>query len=278
MKLFLAALALALMAVPAFAQISASSANNNANTSSTQSQSSVAGSPIGNGSSSTTANNTANVRAASQSSAQNGIAAARTGNSNAAITINNGPSDPSGAAAGDPTSTNNINYSGGYTLRNVPEVIAPNVVGGNPCAVGISGGLAVSGFGITGGGTWADRQCERRQEAALLFNIGQKQAAVALLCQDDHVRDAIIASGATCPGGAPQAVATVAAPAAPQPWLPQVTMQPAPQPVVPVAVAPPPVPDWCTAVTGRAEQVKYQTECHFVLADDTRRKAIAHHR
>ena len=92
----------------------------------------------------------------------------------------------------------NTNYSGSYTVRNTPEVIAPNVVGGNPCAVGASGGVALPGFGITAGGTWADKACERRQQAALLFNMGEPMVARELMCQDEQVRKAMLSGGKPC--------------------------------------------------------------------------------
>ena len=65
------------------------------------------------------------------------------------------------------------------------------IVGGNACAVGASGGLSMAGFGIAAGATWADRACERRQQAALLFNMGEQKVAVELMCQDDNVRSAM---------------------------------------------------------------------------------------
>jgi hypothetical protein len=100
----------------------------------------------------------------------------------------------SGSGSGDPT----INYSGSYTVRNTPEVIPPSVVGGNACAVGASGGMSMAGFGIAAGATWADKACERRQQAALLFNMGEQKVALELMCQDEHVRDAMRASGKPC--------------------------------------------------------------------------------
>ncbi len=101
-------------------------------------------------------------------------------------------------------------------MRNTPEVIPPSVVGGNACAVGASGGMSVAGFGIAAGGTWADRACERRQQAALLFNMGESKVALELMCQDDHVRDAMKLSGKPCSADIPvaQAPAAVAAPVA----------------------------------------------------------------
>jgi len=74
----------------------------------------------------------------------------------------------------------------------------------------------VAGFGIAAGSTWADRACERRQQAALLFNMGESKVALELMCQDDHVRDAMKLSGKPCSADIPvaQAPAVVAVPVA----------------------------------------------------------------
>ena len=84
-------------------------------------------------------------------------------------------------------------------------------MGGNPCAVGASGGVALPGFGITAGGTWADKACERRQQAALLFNMGEPMVARELMCQDEQVRRAMLTGGKPCV--ADTMVAQAAAPA-----------------------------------------------------------------
>lgn len=187
---------------------------------------------------------------------------ARTGSSTSSVTINSGSGDPSGDpsgsnGSGDPT----INYSGGYTVHNVPEVIAPNIVGGNPCAVGVSGGVAVAGFGLTGGGTWADRACERRQEAALLYNIGQHEASIALLCQDDHVREAMTAVGQAC--GTRVALRSLPSlPAAQATFVRPMAAAPSAVPVSAVAApAMPPRPDWCDTVSGPVERARYRAQC-----------------
>ncbi len=122
----------------------------------------------------------------------------------------------SSTGATDPSSEQYISYGGGYTVRNTPAVIPPSVVGGNACAVGASGGMSVAGFGIAAGSTWADRACERRQQAALLFNMGESKVALELMCQDDHVRDAMKLSGKPCSADIPvaQAPAVVAVPVA----------------------------------------------------------------
>src|SRR6202020_3656205 len=78
-------------------------------------------------------------------------------------------------SSGDPstgtTGGGSLNYGGSYTIRNTPEVIAPSVVGGNPCSVGASGGVSLPGFGLAVGGSWEGKGCERRQLAALLYNM-----------------------------------------------------------------------------------------------------------
>jgi hypothetical protein len=105
----------------------------------------------------------------------------------------------SGSGTSDPTSSEQyLGYGGGYTVRNTPDLQPPNVLGGNPCAIGASAGVSMAGFGIAGGATWADRQCERRQQAALLYNMGEQKVAVELMCQDDNVRAAMRVSGKPC--------------------------------------------------------------------------------
>jgi hypothetical protein len=157
-----------------------------------------------------------------------------------ATTVNVGSTDPSGSTT-TAGSEQYIGYGGGYTVRNTPEVVPPNVVGGNACAVGASGGLSLAGFGIAGGATWADRACERRQQAALLFNIGEQKVALELMCQDGSVRSAMKVAGKPC------AVDVPVAQAAPTPAAVQVAAAPA---VVQVAAMTPvhaePKPDWCT--------------------------------
>ena len=100
---------------------------------------------------------------------------------------------------GSYSGTTTQNYSGGYTLRNVPEIVAPSVNGGaNGCAVGVSGGVAVAGFGITTGAGWSDSNCERRNLAALVFNTGEKELAQEILCDAAVVRAARLRMGKPC--------------------------------------------------------------------------------
>jgi hypothetical protein len=98
------------------------------------------------------------------------------------------------------------------------------------------------------GATWADRACERRQQAALLFNMGEQKVALELLCQDDNVRSAMKTGGKAC--AADIAVAQVPAPvvALPDPAAPVVLMA-AQMPALPK-------PEWCARAAPSTEASK----------------------
>lgn len=198
-SILLAATALVMLGGAAYADSnSASGSNSNATVTTTSGSQAVAsptvnvnGTTIGNGNSQSRSNASAvsNTRSSSTASANPTQTATQT--SSNATTVN--VSEASGSSG-----TTGMNYSGSYTVRNTPEVIPPNVVGGNPCAVGASGGIALPGFGLAAGGTWADKACERRQQAALLFNMGEQKVAIELMCQDDNVRSAMRVGGKPC--------------------------------------------------------------------------------
>ena len=47
---------------------------------------------------------------------------------------------------------------------------------------------------------WTDWQCVTMQKARLLQSLGKADAAVALLCSDPQMREALSGSGTACPG------------------------------------------------------------------------------
>src|ERR1017187_8372150 len=52
------------------------------------------------------------------------------------------------------TTTTNVNYSGDYTIKNVPSVNGPNLITSNDTCMGsTSGSLNFAGIGIGGGST-----------------------------------------------------------------------------------------------------------------------------
>jgi hypothetical protein len=163
----------------------------------------------------------------------------------------NGANDPPAAlgSAGNPLTEN---IGGTTTLRNTPEIVAPNISGGNPCLVGISGGGAGPGIGITFGVGYSDRGCERRNSAALLSNIGEKDVAIELMCDDDNVRQAMARSGHPC--AADRAVATPVAQVDPA-----VVRRQQDAAVAQQVAAKPARPDWCQ--TASAQELRTHPQC-----------------
>ena len=83
-----------------------------------------------------------------------------------------------------------------------PTAIAPTMMsGGNTdlCSTGVSGAVQTQIFGVAGGGTTRDLNCERLKLSKTLYDMGMKVAAVAVMCQDRRVYDAMLAAGTPCP-------------------------------------------------------------------------------
>ena len=92
-----------------------------------------------------------------------------------------------------------INYKG----QPPPTAMAPTVttMGSDICAVPISGAISSTVFGVAGGTAITDSNCERLKFARELANQGLKVAAVAMLCADIRVWEAMEMSGSPCPIG-----------------------------------------------------------------------------
>ena len=68
------------------------------------------------------------------------------------------------------------------------------------CMGSRSFGVQGIGFGLSLATTWPDRQCRRIRNARALEDFGYRSAALALLCQDEEVFDAMQRAGTPCPG------------------------------------------------------------------------------
>lgn len=159
-----------------------------------------------------------------------GRGAADKGNGGGTGSNGNGGGNGGGWNGGGGGQTSGV--GGTYTVRNTPDVSAPWIAGGNPCSVGVSGGLALPGFGIVGGGSWGDKECERRQSAALLHNMGERNAAIEVMCGNGEVQAAMARVGQPCVKDRPTVATQVAAPM-----------------VVPAVARSGPRPAWCNRVT-----------------------------
>lgn len=90
-----------------------------------------------------------------------------------------------------------INYKG----QPPPTAMAPSIsaMGNDICAIPISGAISSTVIGVAGGTAFIDPTCTRLKLARELSNQQLKVAAVALLCQDPSVWDAMLESGSPCP-------------------------------------------------------------------------------
>ena len=82
-----------------------------------------------------------------------------------------------------------------------PTASAPSIVINNSdvCKSAFSAGVQTQIFGIASGITVTDENCERLKLSRSLFGMGMKVAAVAALCQDARIFDAMIMAGTPCP-------------------------------------------------------------------------------
>ena len=99
-------------------------------------------------------------------------------------------------------STSTTNNTTNSDIRSAPpSAAAPsyNSMTQDVCAVGGSLGVQTFGLGISGGKHFIDKNCERLKLARILQDFGMKVAAVAILCQDERVFEAMIQAGTPCP-------------------------------------------------------------------------------
>ncbi len=116
---------------------------------------------------------------------------------------------PINAEAADPIVTNSTSTStvttstdSKSTVRtNPPSAISPSINASNSdlCMVGVSGAVQTQILGISTGQAYTDENCMRLKNAKVLYDMGMKVAAVALMCQTRTVYDAMKFAGTPCP-------------------------------------------------------------------------------
>ena len=99
------------------------------------------------------------------------------------------------------TGTNSTNSTVIDKATTAATASSPSVIVNNSdvCVTGVSGAVQTSLFGISGGGTVRDKNCEILKLSRTLYGAGLKVAAVSLLCQDSRVFDAMMSAGTPCP-------------------------------------------------------------------------------
>ena len=82
-----------------------------------------------------------------------------------------------------------------------PTASSPSIVVNNSdvCQTGTSGAGQTGLFGVSGGTTTRDLNCERIKLARAVYGMGLKVAGISLLCQEVRVWDALWMAGTPCP-------------------------------------------------------------------------------
>ena len=83
-----------------------------------------------------------------------------------------------------------------------PSAIAPSIGASfsqDLCTTGVSGAVQTQIFGISGGKSITDTNCERIKLAKTIYDMGMRVAAVSLMCQDERVWTAMKMAGTPCP-------------------------------------------------------------------------------
>lgn len=88
-----------------------------------------------------------------------------------------------------------------YKDQPPPTAMAPSMsaFSQDVCAVPVAGAVSSTVIGFSGGTMYKDENCERIKLAKTLNDLGLKVSAVAVLCSDARVWDAMIMSGTPCP-------------------------------------------------------------------------------
>jgi outer membrane protein OmpA-like peptidoglycan-associated protein len=97
----------------------------------------------------------------------------------------------------------NAQHGASYHGPRIPAQTAhaANIIASEDTCMGSrSFGLQLMGFGVSVATTWQDRQCRRIKNARQLDALGYRRAAIALLCQDEEVFEAMESVGTPCPG------------------------------------------------------------------------------
>ena len=82
--------------------------------------------------------------------------------------------------------TIDVQYSGGFEVKNVPNAYAPNLGATSPCMGSTSLGGSGVGFGFSAGTTWHDKDCTIRETARSFAGMGMNHDAMAILCSSDY--------------------------------------------------------------------------------------------
>ena len=198
-----------------------STSTSTVNSTSTNTNNNINTSTVNSVSTNTNVNQNTSTSTSTNVNTNNNINTGHTTSNNVNTNNNNNVSTSTSTSTSNNTNLNNNNNvnqninSGDMTNRNIntsditqkviqppPTAIAPAMMsGGNNdlCTTGTSGAVQTQILGVSSGGTVRDLNCERLKNAKTLYDMGMKVAAVATMCQDRRVFDAMWNAGTPCP-------------------------------------------------------------------------------
>ena len=112
---------------------------------------------------------------------------------------NNNVNENKNTSVSESTQTQNINQK---IESPPPSAIAPSIGSSysqDLCTTGVSGAVQTQIFGLAGGKSIRDENCERIKLSKTLYDMGMRVAAVSLMCQDERVWTAMKMAGTPCP-------------------------------------------------------------------------------
>jgi len=103
--------------------------------------------------------------------------------------------------SGSTNTSTTTNTSNSDIKSSPPTASAPSFssMSQDVCSSGASAGIQTFGVGVSAGKHFRDLNCERIKLSKVLYDFGMKVGAVALLCQDERVFEAMINAGTPCP-------------------------------------------------------------------------------
>ena len=184
--------------------------NNNVNTSTVNSTSASTSNNVNantnvNTNTSTSNNVNQNIQSGSMTNNNNNVSTSTATNNNNNTNNSTSSNNNVNQNIQSGTLTNNNNNNSTITQKVIqppPTAVAPSMMsGGNAdlCTTGTSNSVQTQIFGVSNGGTNRDMNCERLKLSKTLYDMGMKVAAVATMCQDRRVFDAMMAAGTPCP-------------------------------------------------------------------------------
>ena len=105
----------------------------------------------------------------------------------------------SGSSSNSTTNNETNNTTNAKTAVNPSNAPSMSVYGQDSCVIPLAAGITVIGFSGSFGSYMVDQECERRKSVAVMAKLGMKVAAIALMCQDKNVWQAMMDAGTPCP-------------------------------------------------------------------------------